>query len=328
MPYKIEINNENREIFLNILEFYFEEGKSYEEISKILCKSKDYIYNLVKAFKPEYNIGKIITKYDYYVITGKIKNIIKEYNSGISSDKIGKKYGVSERTIVRYLKKEKVKIRDSGISSKTNQDIFENIDNEIKAYTLGLLMADGNVSTKKNLITITLTQDDSYLLEKINEELLDGNGNILISHKEDKKPRAVLQFHGKKIKKDLEKFNIVPRKSYNLLQLPTNIPTHLYHHFIRGLYDGDGVCSYYTSHKKQKVRIGYCAFNKKFVEDYRNFLNETINLRKNKLFNTGNCWQCSWASFKDLNNFFDYIYEDANIYLGRKYKKLKDFLNK
>ena len=28
MPYKIEINDENREIFLNILKFYFEEGKN------------------------------------------------------------------------------------------------------------------------------------------------------------------------------------------------------------------------------------------------------------------------------------------------------------
>lgn len=328
MPYKIEINNENEKIFLNILKLYFEDGKNYEEIGRILHKSKDYIYNLVKVFKPKYNIGKIITKYNYYVITGEIKNIVDKYNSGVSSEEIGKLYGVTDTTIRECLKKENIKIRDVGIVSKIEQNIFEEIDTEIKAYTLGLIMADGNVSTEGNTISITLTQDDSYLLEKINEELLSGKGNILLSHKEDKKPRAALQFNGKKIKKDLEKFNIIPRKSYNLSKLPTNISSELYHHFIRGLYDGDGVCSYYTSHGNQKVRIGYCGLNKEFVEDYRNFLNKTINLKKNKLFNTGNCWQCSWGSLENLNDFFDYIYKDANIYLGRKYKKLKDFLKK
>ena len=97
--------------------------------------------------------------------------------------------------------------------------------------------------------------------------------------------------------------------------------------FVRGLFDGDGVCSYETSHKKKKVRIGFCGHNRDFVENYRNFLINKLDMNQTKLFNTGGCWQCSWSSKKDLINFYNYIYKDATIFLGRKKKKISDYVN-
>lgn len=328
MPYKIDINNENEKIFQQVIKLYFEKRKTYEEIGFVLNRSKDYIYNLVKTFKSKYNINKVISFYDYLVITQQIQQVVGQYLNGVSMKEIGKQYNVSERTIAVCLEKESVDIRPVGKISKINQDIFESIDNELKAYTLGLIMSDGNVSESGNTISITLTSDDDYILEQINNELLEGKGNIVKSHKNDKKPRSVLQFNGKKIKQDLNKYGIVPNKTHKLYMLPKNIPENLYHHFIRGLFDGDGVCSFYTSHNTQKVRIGYCAVEENFTKDYRDFLCNTIGLKRNKLFNTGSCWQCSWASLKDINSFFNYIYDDAHIYLGRKYKKIKDFIQK
>lgn len=269
--------------------------------------------------------------YDYYIFTGKIEDIKEEYLSGVSTVALSKKYEVSERTIANWLIKQNVTLRPSGKISKIDQNIFKEIDTEIKAYTLGLIMSDGNVSKDKygNTISITLTQDDKYILETINEKLLSNQGNICITHKEDKKPRAVLQFNGKQIKETLATYGIVPNKSHLLTQLPKNISPDLYHHFLRGLYDGDGICSYYTNHgRKQKVRIGFCGANYDFVKDYQDFFVSKLNLNKTKIFNTGGCFQCSWASQKNLEDFFDFIYKDATIYLGRKYKKLKDFLNK
>lgn len=233
----------------------------------------------------------------------------------------------NEELVVSRLKRENVNIRDRDIISKINQTIFDNIDTEIKAYTLGLLTSDGNVQNKSSTITISLTNTDGYILEKINEELLSGLGNILVTHKEDEKPRKVLGFNGKHLKDKLAEYNIVPRKSYIIKELSTKIPEELYHHYIRGLFDGDGVCSYETSHKKKKVRIGFCGHNRDFVENYRNFLINKLDMNQTKLFNTGGCWQCSWSSKKDLINFYNYIYKDATIFLGRKKKKISDYVN-
>lgn len=323
----IDINEQTDKLFKELFRTHFEDNLTYEEMGNQIGKSKDYVYCLFKAYKKKMGIDHNLTKYDYMCYSGKINEIINKYSMGMSTDKIGKEYGVTGNTIASWLRKAEITVRPNGVSSKIDQTLFENIDSEIKAYTLGLIMSDGNISNKGNTISITLTQDDKYILEMINEQLLSGLGNIVIFHKEEKKPRFILQFNGKKLKKDLAKYGIVPAKSHILTKLPQNIPTNLYHHFIRGLYDGDGVCSYYTSHKNQKVRIGFCGANKEFVEDYQNFLVNKINMRKNKLFNTGGCWQCSWGSKENLQSFFDYIYQDASIFLGRKYKKLKDFLD-
>lgn len=269
-----------------------------------------------------------INNYDIFKNNGTLDEIIKLYESGISTIALGKKYNLSDRTISAYLKKAGVEIRPCGIISRINQDIFEIIDSEIKAYTLGLLMSDGNVSKKGNTISITLTKDDSYILEIINNKLLDNKGNLCLSHKEDKKPRIVLQFNGKKIKKDLAKYNVIPDKT-NILTSITNddIPKELFHHYIRGLFDGDGVCSYYTSHKRQCVRIGFCGKQYDFVNNYKMFLVNTLKLNSTSLFNTGGCWQVSWGAAKDIQAFYDYIYKDATIFLGRKKKKMYDFLS-
>lgn len=326
MPRKISINTETEKQFLEILKLHCENNMTYEQIGKFINRPKDYIYCLIKAYKEKYNLGKVITKYDYLCITGEIENIVNKYQQGISTAALGEIYGVTDHTVANWLTAQQIPIRSVGIISKIDQTIFDTIDSEIKAYTLGLIMSDGNVSQAGNTISITLTQDDSYILEIINEKLFSSLGNILITHKEDKRPRATLQFNGKHLKEVLAQYGIIPAKSHLLLELPKNIPEHLYHHFLRGLYDGDGICSYYTSHKTQKVRIGFCAANQGFVQNYQDYFISHLKMNKTKLFNTRGCWQCSWGARSDLVNFFNFIYKDATIYLGRKYKKLKDFL--
>lgn len=327
MSKKTPINENTEQQFLNVLKLHCEDNMSYKQIGVSINRSKDYVYRLVKTYKEKYNLGKVITKYDYLCITGKIKDVVNKYQQGLSTIAIGKIYGVTDRTVTTWLRAQQIPIRNVGVILKIDQTIFDVIDSEVKAYALGIIMSAGNVSNSENTISITLAQDDSYILETINEKLLSGLGNILISHKEDKKPRVVLQFNGEHIKDMLSQYGVVPAKSHSLSKLPNNIPEHLYHHFLRGLYDGDGVCSYYTSHKTQKVRVGFCAANQSFVQDYQNFFIKKINMNKTKIFNTGGCWQCSWGSKSDLTNFFNFVYKDATIYLGRKYKKLKKFVS-
>lgn len=327
MPIKISLNEKNKQMAIDVIN-KVSDNITYKEIAKEYNVSKNFIYCLIKTYKTVFGIEGVISKYDALKLSGEIDNVVKDYLNHISTIEIGEKYNVSDRTVVSWLIRENIPIRDRGKISKINQSIFDEIDSEIKAYVLGLITADGSVSQKSNNITICLSKEDKYLLELINEKLLEGLGTIFINHKEDEKPRYVLSFNGKQIKNRLKDFGIVPNKSYSLKKLSNIIPEKYYHHYIRGLFDGDGVCSYCTSHKKKrKVRVGFCSHEKEFVEDYRDFLNKILNLPKNKLFNTGGCWQCSWSAFNDVQKFTDYIYNDATIFLGRKKKKLFDYVN-
>lgn len=304
-------------------------GKSYNEISNAKGFSKDWAYKCLRRNKARLNIPEkdTVSPYHWLTFTGEIKNLVSTYvNEKQSMTEIGKKYNLSERTIANYLKREGIVIRSSGVISRTNQNIFLDIDSEIKAYSLGLITADGSVSKDQRSASITLTEKDGYILEQINEELLNNSGHILITHKEDVNPRKVLQFHGKEICSSLERYNIIPNKTYLLQELSNLIPQEFYHHYIRGLYDGDGVCAKSTVRGIQKIRIGFCGHNKEFVESYRDFLNQELNLPLNKIFNTGGCWQVSWSAIKDLNNFYNYIYKDAHIFLGRKKNKLYNYI--
>lgn len=323
----MKLNEENEQKAINVIN-KLSNNMTYEEIAAIYNTNKDYLYRLVRAYKPVFGIEGVISKYDALKISGEINNVIADYLDNVSTEELGRRYNASDRTVVSWLLKEGVEIRDRGKILKVEQTIFDNIDSEIKAYTIGLITADGSISKKGNNITICLTEQDKYLLELININLLDSLGTIVVSHKEDTKPRYVLSFNGKHIKKRLSDFGIVPNKTYSLKSLTDLIPDEYYHHYIRGLFDGDGVCAYYSAKNgERKVRVGFCAYEQEFVEDYRDFLNKTLNFPKNKLFNTGGCWQCSWSAFNDVKKFTDYIYKDATIFLGRKKKKLFDYVN-
>lgn len=287
--------------------------------------SKDHYYRKIKTCKKRWGIDETLSAFHYYIITGEmetIKNLYLEKKE--TTESIGKKYAVTGNTISAWLKKAGIEVRQRGFESKIDQTIFDNITTEIQAYTLGLITADGNISDKGVTISITLTWSDKYILDQINEQLLSGLGNICESHKEDgNKKRAVLQFNGKKLKEALSCFGIVPNKSKQLTTLARNIPPELYHHYIRGLYDGDGVCS----KQQNRVRIGFCGARKEFVQDYKDYMMNELKLNNNKLFNTGGCWQVSWSSLSNCTSFYKYIYKDATIFLGRKKIKLYNYVN-
>ena len=223
-----------------------------------------------------------------------------------------------------FLRKEETmpKIR-SGKIPRTDQHIFDMIDDEIKAYTIGLIAADGNITKRGGGISITLTKDDRYILDQILTELLDGQGHILESKKTTGKYTVTLQFSGMALKNRLADFGVVPNKGILMDRLSTLIPEEYYHHYLRGLYDGDGICAKSNS----RVRVGFCGANKDFVADYQSFFINNLGMARTKLFNTGGCWQCSWAKETDLRVFYDYIYKDATIFLGRKKHKLEKFLH-
>lgn len=297
---------------------YKELGKEYNLHPSTLCKK-------MKQFKKDFGMTEdekyCLKTYLRHFYGEEIKN---KYLNNESTIKLAQEYWTTDdHLIAEVLKDLGVEIRKTGYQSRTSQNLFKNITTEIEAYTLGLITADGGID-KSGTIRIYLTEDDKYLLKEINSRLLNGTGNLAIDKKKNGKPVARLGFCGKEICKTLSQYGVVPNKSDSLTQIYFNLPEKVYHHYIRGLFDGDGVCS----KSNQYLRIGYCAKKKEFVESYQDFLCTNLYMRKNKIFNTGGCFQCSWSTKVDLQKFYNYIYKDATIFLGRKKNKLYTYLNK
>ena len=297
--------------------------KSYKELSKEYDLHPSTICYKIKKFKKDFGMkDDEIYCLQTYLRHFHGEEIKKDYLSGTSTIKIAEKFGCNDHLIAKVLRDLGVEIRPTGYTSKTEQTLFRNITNEIEAYTLGLITSDGNID-KNGTIRIFLTESDKYILEEINSKLLNGTGKLSIDKKQNAKDVARLGFCGKAICKNLAQYNIVPNKSESLTNIYI-LPEELMNHYIRGLFDGDGV----ASKNGQYIRIGFCAKRKEFVESYQSFLCKTLFMRKNKIFNTGGCFQCSWGARTDIEKFYNYIYRDATIFLGRKKNKIYTYLNK
>ena len=99
------------------------------------------------------------------------KNIVRLYNSGLSQQKIGEMYNTSHTVIRKVLMKNNVIMRDNsrkGRKYTIDENYFDIIDNQDKAYILGLLYADGCNYVPQHRVKIELQERDKDILDKIN----------------------------------------------------------------------------------------------------------------------------------------------------------------
>lgn len=216
-----------------------------------------------------------------------------------------------------------------------NENFFDKIDTEEKAYILGFIYGDGYNSEKKNCIKIRLQISDEELLLKFIKILYPNNDKILYYQKKDEIIKSCeLVIESKHMSEVLASYGCIQRKSKKLYY-PSCVPEELTSHFIRGVFDADGTVYQGTlktgpekGYKKSYFSIiGYIVFIKQIQEKIVKF----INLIKNKLIKSHAKDVCSvmYSGDNQTEKILDWIYKDANIYLERKYKKyieLKKYL--
>jgi hypothetical protein len=244
--------------------------------------------------------------------------IIEEYNSGKSCAFLSKKYNISSAIISKFLKKNGITV----INRQNEQlglikDIFSIINTEEKAYWLGFLYADGNISFNTNAIYIALKESDRNHLEKFKKFI---GGNINIFYKKSVNA-CVITFKCKEMKKDLISLGCIPRKTWLINSIP-NIKEELKIHFIRGYFDGDGCITYGSSQKngKRKVVINIVS-NEKMLKSICNYFNET------KIFSSKKNTEIlllRWYGDRAAE-ILNLMYENATIYLNRKYERYQIF---
>lgn len=197
-----------------------------------------------------------------------------------------------------------------------NDNYFENIDSEDKAYFLGLLFADGNVYLKRHRVQITLVNEDAYILNKF-AEYINYSGKLYL----DRKLYSKLILPSKKMCNDLILLGCVPNKSL-ILTFPNKLPKELVHHFIRGYFDGDGHIS------KNKLLINpYYNINITSTENFLITLSSIFienNIIVSKSYKRYKNKEVSahtlYIKNKSAKQFVDYIYKNATMFLIRKNK--------
>ncbi|HEY5587376.1 MAG TPA: hypothetical protein VIK86_00310 [Candidatus Paceibacterota bacterium] len=199
-----------------------------------------------------------------------------------------------------------------------NEHYFKEIDTEDKAYFLGLLAADGNMSDKHNTVEISLQEEDGYILEKFREFLRYDKPNELvnkINSKTSKKNQIRVGIYSGIIKEDLQKWKLTPRKSISL-EFSNNIPKNMISHYIRGYFDGDG-CVYAHPRLVSNIEVNfagsifYCNSLAKIL------ILENINTRVVK-HSTKNCFYAKVGGGNNILNLYNYLYKDATLFLIRK----------
>lgn len=207
---------------------------------------------------------------------------------------------------------------------------FEEIDTEEKAYWLGFLTADGwiNKSKKTNagVTGIELQYSDINHLKKFNKSI-GGNYKITdrwrscsISTKDKNKNNHMccIRIFSSIMYNSLVNKGFSNSKSYDF-HIP-NIKNDLIRHYIRGYFDGDG-CLCLTNNT---FHISFITASQVLNDDIVKILKtENFNLTESSYiskFDT-TMYKINIYRLQDKINFLNWIYEDCNIYLDRKYKK-------
>jgi hypothetical protein len=196
---------------------------------------------------------------------------------------------------------------------------FHNIDSEKKAYWLGFIVADGNISKTTNRISITLNSDDDYILEDLKNELKCENKirRYLVFDKRTNKynKSSVFQFSSKQLKEDLKLNGIDENKSSNF-DFDLISKTKYFQHFLRGLFDGDG----FISGNKSRIML---ISTKQFLS----FINNKMFSSKYMLQNiTNNVYRLYVQNHWTCVDFLNYLYDNSSIFLKRKYERYLNLL--
>lgn len=242
-------------------------------------------------------------------------NQIKDFylNQNKSCNWIGNYFGCFHSTISSLLKKDNLlenkEIRLKKYKRKINENFFEKIDTEEKAYWLGFLYADGNVSNEKQKnLQICLSSEDKEHLLKFSEDI---ESEYSVGEYNYKSEVVQLRIPNEKIVNDLINCGCFPRKTF-ILKAPSKeiVPDSLKRHFIRGYFDGDGC--------KSKTHLIFLG-----TENLLNWISKELPIEhKTKVIkpNGKNIYRfgLSVSSLERDKKIYDYFYKDSKIFLERK----------
>lgn len=320
-----------------IIRLYTIEKISMRDIAKVYrCSDKRIKECLVS------NNVKIVKGALHKLKDSTIDEAITLLNEGKSLVEVSKILKCNKEAISKGVKSKGYTIINHQNECRFDETIFDCIDTEEKAYWLGFIYADGYISSplakglhkgKNNYsFEIALQLSDIDHLIKFNSFVKHNKINIITDTKDPIRPRCRWNVKNKHLWESLNKLGCTPKKSLTLTFPNEDVFARksLIIPFIRGFFDGDGCLSYTKSGYNNKV-YPKCGFTgtKDMLENIEKILNKKSHFYKDTGFDktwNGITWQ-NWFNSNDTIDIINKLYDNANIYLNRKYKLYQFFKN-
>ena len=270
----------------------------------------------------------------YYGITQEQKDYIqKRYDEGVGSLTIAKELGITVSRVSGYIKRH-MSPRDhkhAHIKATCNDNYFDVIDSEDKAYWLGFIMADGYISCHKQAskkLGISLSTQDINHLEKF-KSYINFSGNIK-TYINTSGYKVGSQYSRLIVSSDhlcnaLEKLGIVEHKT-KIAQFPKQLQLpfcKFKKDFIRGYIDGDGSIAITTTSKTPAFKLGIVGTYDMLTNIRAFFVHNGLHVPKNyyKRRPEHVVFQYDFGGNRQVYNALKLLYEDATVYLDRKYQR-------
>lgn len=303
------------------------EGKTYAEAARLAGVSFQKATSICK-------LNGIYKRVQNEVSEEVKQRCIELYEEGMSSPKIAKELGIAKPTVllaVKHLPKKKKQFYNT---RTCNYSFFDNIDNEVKAYFLGLFYADGYNDQKKGAIHLGFAEKDRELLDKF-KEAIEATHAITLQNRKvvvgNAQPFYRMTIASRPLSEALASHGCMQSKTHLLDKLP-EMEESLIRHFIRGYFDGDGSAYYTKSRGQDRLSLSWTG-NKPFLEDMQAFLIKELDVTKTAIYithpNRNNLIGDLRYSNGTATKIHDWMYSDCQYYSERKknipaVKKQKD----
>lgn len=243
---------------------------------------------------------------------------------------IGKMFNVSHKTITKVLEKNHIpRIGVGRRKYKLDESYFDHIDTPEKAQILGCLFADGSNNIKKQTVSMSLQEEDGYILEQMRQCVQSEKPLEYIdySNKHDfgyhYKNQYRILFFSKHICTALNNLGMVQNKSLKL-KFP-KISKQLYKDFILGYFDGDGsFCPHYTRTNKFQPLLTFTS-TYDFCKELQSILINELGISGGNVYDAschnGVTSVLSISGTKQTKTILDWLYQDSPMFLNRKYDK-------
>ena len=257
--------------------------------------------------------------------TEEIGKIVEMYDQEIPVTEIVEIFSVTKSAVYRRLRQIKGPLGKERTVIKrkytVDESFFEVIDTPDKAYVMGWFYSDGSNDLSRYTASISLAENNSDALYKI-RDVIGSNAEIKISQCYSWQRQFRLSIYNKVVSTQIARLGISGNVTYTRTW-PEWLSEELQPYFIRGLIEGDG---YVSARDSRSYCTGYsgtimmCEALGKILDK------QNIRYRLNR----GKKVNCNLRITRhaDTVRFLDYIYEDATIYLDRKYAnylRIKEF---
>lgn len=235
-----------------------------------------------------------------------IKRIVLNYNIPLC-----------ENTIKTFLEFNNIEIRSDIFYQEYNyntleENFFDNIDSEEKAYWLGFIMADGCITQRsENSICLSISlarKDKAHLKKFLNSLKCDAPiRDYLVTGKYEASSIKITNLN---LGNSLIDKGIIPRKTY-FCKFP-NIDKQYHLPFIRGVFDGDGSI---------KISKGISVVG---TEELIRAIGKILEVNEKYIYKnekSKNLFEIATSKRSEVYRILELLYGEANIYLDRKYKR-------